>query len=242
MKKLLLMATAAVLTAQPAFAGYNPFLAVENNPAKKEPAQAKPAPASLQVPIPPPVVYNAAGSGDKPEDRVKPKWEIVGRVGNQIALAKVEEKDKEKPNGRVVVENGTEWDRCFVFYPQYICDKQAVDEARKMMAHQAQSKRAEEATITELRSNVERLKVELATVKADKAAPPEWFKGKQRSFEDTLLGKVTVSTDGEEVYFQCDTGKESDADAFFGKNALRKEKKGDYVYYALRAKAVRIKE
>lgn len=84
--------------------------------------------------------------------------------------------------------------------------------------------------------------MELASLKASAAAPPRWVKGSSKVYKDSILGEVKVSHDAGQVFF-CIAGKEEDsADHFFGKNVLRKERKGSYVYYALNSSSVRVKE
>ena len=84
--------------------------------------------------------------------------------------------------------------------------------------------------------------IELASLKASVATPPRWVKGSAKAYKDAVLGEVKVSHDAGQVFF-CIAGNEEDsADHFFGKNVLRKERKGSYVYYALNSSSVRVKE
>jgi len=111
-------------------------------------------------------------------------------------------------------------------------------EARKSLAKLAETqKKLDEAL--ERGAKAERY---LAALKGSIAAPPEWVKGVAKNYNDPVLGKVRVSKADGKVFFQVSTEGEDPADKLFGKNVVRKERKGGYAYYALNAHNVRVKE
>ena len=83
---------------------------------------------------------------------------------------------------------------------------------------------------------------ELSALKTAIVAPPSWVKGAAKGYHDPLLGEVRVSRAEGQVFF-CVTHKgEGLADNLFGRSVVRKERKGDFTYYALNSHNVRIKE
>lgn len=111
-------------------------------------------------------------------------------------------------------------------------------EARKSLAKLAETqKKLDEAL--ERGAKTER---DLAALKGSIAAPPEWVKGVAKHYNDPVLGKVRVSKADGKVFFQVSPEGEDPADKLFGKNVVRKERKGGYAYYALNAHNVRVKE
>ena len=117
---------------------------------------------------------------------------------------------------------------------------QAEESARAEKAKlEAEAARKE---LENVRQKALKLETELASIKKTTATPPEWVRGPGKQYKDAALGEVVVSKTADQVYFQVTNGNEPTADKFFGKNVLKKERRGDYVYYALHAKNVKIRE
>lgn len=208
----------------------------------------------------------STGVQSRPEEQVKVEWRIVGKVGSKVAIARI---DSDKAGNRMVVDDGDEWEGCLVLYPNFICDKKAMAAAKKKAAETVLSRRENEeklarqrreaeiakvrqaeetklasqkARYEELQKASERMQRELEVLKAAQSTPPDWVRGKGKSFKDNVLGKVTIRREGDEIIFQVENSNEDSADRLFGKNVHRKETKGEYTYYALKANTVKFKE
>jgi hypothetical protein len=92
--------------------------------------------------------------------------------------------------------------------------------------------------LVDAQGKVAKLEAELASVKSS----PEWVKGVSKQYMDAVLGKVLVSRADNHVFFRITNGNEDDADNFFGRTVVKKERKGEYTYYALLSKNVKLKE
>jgi len=87
-----------------------------------------------------------------------------------------------------------------------------------------------------------RMDLEFAGLKASVVAPPDWVKGTAKEYKDAALGDVQVSRANGQVFFCVAKQEEVSADHLFGKSVVRKERKGNSIYYALNSNNVRVKE
>jgi hypothetical protein len=227
-------------------ADYNPFFgaAINTEPAKKAVKQPPAMP-----PLPAPIAPSAAMMPMVEQTPVS-QWRVAGKIGDMVTLVK---NDTE----RSIIPNGTEKDECLVLYPDIICgrkQKEAVqqrlnDEQQKKLAGQQnlarQKQQIEEltATVNGLRTNLEEANSTNKKLADEMKTAPSWVKGNPKEYDDVCLGHVKVSRTAGDIFFQVAMGQEQSADKFFGaKYILQKEKKGDFVYYALNAKNVKVRE
>lgn len=83
---------------------------------------------------------------------------------------------------------------------------------------------------------------DLADLRSTVDAPPTWVKGTAKHYNDPALGDVIVTRTEKQVFFRVARVGEDPADKLFGNTVVRKERKGDFTYYALNAHNVRVKE
>ena len=249
MKRTILALMIFGLLVQSALADdYNPFLSEKAAKPKKE---VKRDPQSQPMaPIPPPMYMQPQLPPPRIEvpDKVS-TWRIAGKVGDLVPLINV--------NGeKLIVMNGTEKEGCLVLWPDIICNMEEKATAHRKLTEAANAKKAEEsalaaqtAKIAELQKSLTsttdeaaQLKAQVASLKSIVDTPPDWVKGEAKEYQDPVLGKAKVFSDGDKMYFRVQQGLETNADSFFGTKALKKERKGDYTYYALNANSVRVRE
>jgi len=250
MKRNILVLIVFGLLAQTALAdGSNPFLSEKAVKPKKEVQKKEPQPQPM-APIPPPPMFMQ----QQPLQRVEvpekvTTWRIAGKVGDLVPLINLTSSEK------VIVQNGMEKDGCLVLWPDIICNREEKAAAQRKLTEAANAKKAEEsalaaqtAKVAELQKSLTATAEEAGKLKAQVASlksvveTPVWVKGKVKEYQDPVLGKAKVFADGDKVYFQVEQKLETSADSFFGPNALKKERKGDFTYYALNAKSVRVRE
>lgn len=249
MKRNILALIVFGVLAQSALADdYNPFLSEKAAKPKKE-VKREPQSQSM-APIPPPVYMPPQFPPQRVEvpDKVS-TWKIAGKVGELVPLINV-------TGEKVIVKNETEKEGCLVLWPDIICNKEEKAAAHRKLTEAANAKKAEEsalaaqaAKISELQKSLTfttdeaaQLKAQVASLKSIVDTPPEWVKGDAKEYQDPVLGNAKVFSDGEKMYFRVQRGLETNADSFFGTKALKKERKGDFTYYALNAKSIRVRE
>ena len=162
-----------MLMAQNAFAGeYNPFLGTvgKDSPVQKPSSKAAKLPDAIPAPLPAMPAYapsyRVPGTpgpqpGQGQEIKEAPSYKASGRIGDQVVLT-------DHSGVRVIVQDGTMKAGCFVRYPDVICDKDEMTQAKREFAVEVRAKEEEEATaatqkakITELTATVAKLREEL---------------------------------------------------------------------------------
>lgn len=121
-------------------------------------------------------------------------------------------------------------------------EKARTEELVKQLKDAATEKDRLTAANAALTKRVSEAEKDLADLKSSIAAPPVWVKGIAKHYKDPTLGEVEMSKADNQVFFRVSRAGEDPADKLFGHSVVRKERKGDYTYYALNAHNVRVKE
>lgn len=164
------VALSLLLAAQSAFAGnYNPFLGkVTKEKSAKNPVSAKtaPAPSSTQLPlsslpsVPPvyrPPVEDRTGSPSNSDPAREPKanFSIAGRIGDQIVLT-------DRAGGKLMVQDGSTRGGCFIRFPDILCDKAEIAQAKKELAAEARTRVEQDEAISSQKEKIKELSAALA--------------------------------------------------------------------------------
>lgn len=92
-----------------------------------------------------------------------------------------------------------------------------------------------------LKAETERIQVALRDLRNRDEQSPVWARSLSNEYQDTQLGVVSLGKGEKEVCFRVSGRVEGKADTLFGKSVFRKEKKGEFVYYAIDRRAVSIR-
>jgi len=119
--------------------------------------------------------------------------------------------------------------------------KRDLVDLQKQLAAREQENARLRAEHSALKADFDKVKVAFSELNERYAQSPEWARGLNTEYQDKHLGLVSLAEGDKEICFKVSGRVERTADSMFGNNVFRKERKGEYVYYAIDRRAVNIR-